>query len=243
MNEREFTEFSSKFLNEVNCDLNSPEESTELNIDLSNLNLNDVQLQNILNKIDDVTASKVVRMDLRGNSIKSIRFEPGRFPELKEINLSNNKITELHDSLRYLIALEKLHLANNLLNKWPRVIEEMCPSNDGKLTYLDMRYNSVIFTPNELSGLKLKDFELIIDESSTTNDLTDLSNLRAKGVIIYKGSSPYPDTMKPVMTRHYGVHTKDAKYKRVGTHFGMIGHPVFKKPKKSSAARRQKLGS
>jgi Leucine-rich repeat (LRR) protein len=116
---------------------------------LSNLNLDDTELENLINDIFNRTnVSQIVKIDITNNSITKIPEIIKFFPCLTYLDLSRNQIQNIA-SLSQLKNLEVLILSNNkILNIWDNLY------NLNKLHILDLSYNKLIVNSPLIKSFK-----------------------------------------------------------------------------------------
>ena len=106
-------------------------------------------------------------LNLRWNRIKSL--DSSLPPSLKRLNIAQNGLFELHDSLGSLIELEELNLYGNNIHTLPNSIGLL-----QKLKSLVIRINKLEFIPKSLE--KVSSLEFLDLEENFLNEFIDLSN-------------------------------------------------------------------
>ena len=95
------------------------------------------------------TPDKVVNLNLSYQDLKSIPVEIFKFPNLKVLHLTGNKISEIPAGIGKLTKLERLELSHNKINQLPPEIGLLKELKD--LQLLD---NNLITLPPEIGKLK-----------------------------------------------------------------------------------------
>ncbi len=125
-----------------------------------------------------VHPDSVYRLDLSKNQLKEVPLEVLQFKNLRELNLSKNKLTKLPNGFIF-EHLEVLHLTKNKFETFPTVIcsninltqlfmgknhlSELpsCIGELKELIILDVWFNTISILPESLSELKkLKSFDI-----------------------------------------------------------------------------------
>ncbi|NEO79069.1 COR domain-containing protein [Moorena sp. SIO4G3] len=141
-------------------------------LDLSNLLDNLSDNSSVLEEVFELKQLK--QLNLSGNKIKSIPESLGNLSNLTELDLGNNQLTNLPESLGNLSNLTELYLGNNQLTNLPEFL-----GNLSNLTELDLSWNQLTNLPESLGNLSNLT-RLYLWENQLTNlpeYLGNLSNL------------------------------------------------------------------
>lgn len=109
------------------------------------------QKNHVFTSIEETKAvhpDSVYYLDLRGQKLKSVPIEVNQFNNLKDLNLSKNKLTQLPNDLN-LPHLEILNLEKNKFEIFPSVI-----CNQLALTQLYLGRNEIAELPGCIGDLK-----------------------------------------------------------------------------------------
>jgi internalin A len=94
----------------------------------------------------DRELTNLTSLDLCDNQLTALPESIGQLTNLTSLNLRDNRLTTLPESIKQLTNLAYLYLSSNQLEKLPESIEQLT-----NLTYLDLRANRLIALP-ELIG-------------------------------------------------------------------------------------------
>lgn len=120
-----------------------------------------------LEELDDIKANKsledalldpssVIKLELKGNDVFSVRFKMGKFVNLQYLALTGSKMTEFPLEVTKLINLQYLDLSKNKITKIPDEIAKL-----ENLKYLGMSRNNLYLISPEIGQLKkLEEFDL-----------------------------------------------------------------------------------
>ena len=142
-------------------------------LDLEMLNLNNSDVEEILNYVTEKNIT-VRMLDLSNNQLTTLPESITKLPSLKRLFLSNNQLITLPESIGLLQGLEWLFLGNNQLTTLPESITKL-PSLE-KL-YLD--HNLLITLPESIGKLQsLKHLDLRFNElTALPESIGDLQSL------------------------------------------------------------------
>lgn len=108
---------------------------------------------------------KITELDLSNNKINSIDQSIILVPSVQTLNLSNNKITKI-DNLTHLLCLSNLNLSNNQISDCSSLHTKF-----GKITSLDLSLNGIV----TLKGFeKLYSLENLDVSSNKINDINEI---------------------------------------------------------------------
>ena len=117
-------------------------------LDLRNLNLNNSDVEEILNYVTEKNIT-VRMLDLSNNQLTTLPESIGKLQSLKKLFLGNNHFTTLPESITKLQSLEKLYLDHNLLITLPESIGKL-----QSLIHLDLRFNELTALPESIGDLQ-----------------------------------------------------------------------------------------
>ena len=147
---------------ELMCSTKMPIVNSRLKI--SGLHLSDLSGLDVFYAIPDMT-----QLDLSNNDLTSVPDSISNFSAITNLELSNNRIDTISPEIGKLKNLRKLDLSNNQLEKLPKEIGEL-----SALYKLDITNNKISTLPKSLSDLKSLQW---LD--ATQNQLTKKAVLKA----------------------------------------------------------------
>ncbi|WP_347070152.1 leucine-rich repeat domain-containing protein [Flavobacterium sp. WV_118_3] len=109
---------------------------------------------------------KHTSLDLRNQNLKELPESIGQFKNLRQLYLDNNQLTSLPDAIGDLPQLDLLTLRNNQLTSLPDTI-----GNLSTLTYIDLKNNQLTSLPDAIGKLtRLTNIDLESNQLKTLPD-------------------------------------------------------------------------
>lgn len=164
-----------------------------------NLDLNDVGIETIPDDIGDLNESHVSEINLSNNEITSLPDSIGRLKKIDQLYLSHNELVTLPETIGDLTALKYLYIDRNSITSLPESIGKL-----GNLEKLIADRNQLISIPNSIGNL-----ENLEEINLSFNDLTSLpesfSNLRNMEILDFDGNqlASLPESIGNLQNLHY----------------------------------------
>jgi hypothetical protein len=164
-----------------------------------NLDLDDVGIETIPDDIGDLNESHVSEINLSNNEITSLPDSIGKLKKIDQLYLSHNELVVLPETIGDLTALKYLYIDRNSLTSLPESIGKL-----GNLEKLIADRNQFTSIPESIGNL-----ENLEEINLSFNDLTSLpesfGNLRNLEILDFDGNqlASLPESIGNLQNLHY----------------------------------------